>query len=46
MSLVRYPALAFDGVDLETLSPAEIAYEAFAGVMRSAEVIVAESPET
>ncbi len=43
MTVVRYPARSFDGVDLAALSDAEIAYEALAGVMRSADVIVAES---
>ncbi|MCA9662810.1 MAG: hypothetical protein KC486_31010 [Myxococcales bacterium] len=43
-SVTRYPAVAFDGVELATLSDAEVAYEVLANLMHSGEVEVALAP--
>ncbi|MEZ4381213.1 MAG: hypothetical protein R3A79_07680 [Nannocystaceae bacterium] len=40
-TVTRYPALAFDGVDLAALSDAELAYEVLANLVQSGEVEVA-----
>ncbi|MCA9638651.1 MAG: hypothetical protein KC420_21625, partial [Myxococcales bacterium] len=41
MTITRYPARAFDGIEIEALSPAELAYEALAGLVQGARVEVA-----